>query len=43
MHIVILDGLGQDPLMMFDKSLDRLVQSDAIDDREAKVRKARIR
>lgn len=42
-HTGILSGLGQDLLTMSDKSLDELVHSGAIDDREAKVRKAGIR
>lgn len=39
----VLGGLGQDLLTLFDKSLDELVHSGAIDDREAEVRKAAIR
>ena len=39
----VLGGLGEDLLMMFDVSVDQLAHSGAIDDREAKARKAGIR
>ena len=39
----VLGGLGEDLLMLFDKCLDEIVDCGAIDDTEAKVRKAEIR
>jgi len=39
----VLGGLGEDLLMLFDKCLDEIVDCGAIDDIEAKVRKAEIR